>query len=170
MDSRRRATTDLPRERHVRAATAADAATVCALVHAAFAGTSHPPSGAMRETPASVARALADGEEAALAEVDGRPVAAVRFTTPEGALRFSRLSVPPDERGRGHARALVAHVEALAAARGLGYVSCRVRATETGLRVLYARLGYVETSVEPVRNLDGVDVPAVTMVKRLSSD
>ncbi|MDP2327321.1 MAG: GNAT family N-acetyltransferase [Dehalococcoidia bacterium] len=131
----------------IRLAERADAATLAALIVAAFEeyrGWLVPPSAALAETPATIATELAGSYGAALAEVDGMAVGCVLFN-PRGAdLYFGRLSVLPTHRHTGIAEALVAFVEAEAACRGASGVLLSVRIALPANQRLFARLGYAE--------------------------
>ena len=84
-------------------ATAQAATTLCALIHAAFAGyrdVLDPPSGAHAETPETIAGKLAHGG-GLLAYVDDVPVAGVVYQPQNTHMYLGRLAVLPDYRGRG---------------------------------------------------------------------
>jgi GNAT superfamily N-acetyltransferase len=131
----------------IRLADPADAATLAALIVAAFEeyrGWLVPPSAALDETPTTIATELAGSSGAALAEVDGVGAGCVLFS-PRGAdLYFGRLSVLPAHRRIGIAEALVAFVEAEAARRGAAGVLLSVRIALPANQRLFARLGYAE--------------------------
>ena len=107
----------------VRAATAADAAAVTRLVHAAFGArpSLDPPAPALAETPATVAAEIA-GRGGLVADDDGALVGSVLFGTGPG-LRLTRVCSDPAVRRQGVAAALVAAAEVEAARRGLPLVS-----------------------------------------------
>ena len=70
--------------------------------------------------------------------------AVTRHPGDEGVL-LENLAVAPDHQGRGIGRALIAHVETRAMARGATYVELFTHEAMTENRRLYARLGYEET-------------------------
>jgi ribosomal protein S18 acetylase RimI-like enzyme len=133
----------------VRAAQAGDAATIAALISAAFAqyrDRLDPPSGAFRETGEAIARELAAGSGALLAEDHDEAMGCVMTSQVDGDLYFGRLAVLPAARGRGLARRLVAAVEADADRRGLAGVRLGVRIALVENQRLFTALGYVEIS------------------------
>ncbi len=144
-----------------------EAEPACALIHRAFAAqplATDPPSSAFRETPATIADALAAGGGFG-AEEAGRLVGAVLWEEKEGGLYLGRLAVDPTVRGRGVARALIAAVEAEALRRSLPRLHLSVRLSLPDNRRLFASCGFVETmrSAHP-----GYSEPtSVAMEKRL---
>lgn len=70
--------------------------------------------------------------------------AVTRYPGDDGVL-LENLAVAPGHQGRGIGRALIAHVEARAMARGAAYVELFTHEAMTENRRLYARLGYEET-------------------------
>ena len=133
----------------VRAAQTADAAAIAAVIAAAFEqyrGRLDPPSAAYRETPEAIARELAAGSGAILAEDTGAALACVMTKQVDDDLYFGRLAVLPAARGRGLARRLVAAVETDASRRGLAGVRLGVRIALVENQQLFAALGYVEIS------------------------
>ncbi len=135
----------------LRAATAADAAALAATIAAAFAqyrGKLVPESSAFRETPDVIARQLADGNGAIVAERNGKMIGCVMTEMLEGDLYFGRLAVLPAARGTGLARRLVEAVEAHARTHGLPGVRLGVRIVLTGNQKLFNSMGYVEISRE----------------------
>lgn len=129
---------------HLRPATPGDAATIVAVLHAAFEevrGRLDPPSGAHAESVGSVARRLAV-EAAALALVDGVVAGCVFYEHRPDHTYFSRLAVLPAYRRRGLARRLIEHVEEQARAAGRARVRLAVRLALPLQRASYERLGY----------------------------
>lgn len=104
-----------------------------------------PPPSAVRETSESVARALAEGGGCG-AETAGL-VGVVVWKQDEGGLYLGRLSVHPQARRIGVAQALVEATVAEARRRGLGRVHLGTRLVLSSNRALFARLGFVETTL-----------------------
>jgi GNAT superfamily N-acetyltransferase len=128
----------------VREATGNEWETVAALIRATFEedrGWLDPPSGALAETAESLRR-LPEGSGAFLALEDGLPIGCVVYRFADDHLELSRLSVRPDQRGRGVGKALVARVEDRARALGRPRVRLGVRVVLDGLRAFCARRGY----------------------------
>ncbi len=155
----------------LRAAVLADAAALAATIAAAFEqyrGRLIPESAAFNETGDAIARELADGTDAIIAELDQQPVGCVLITPVDGDLYFGRLAVIPTARGRGIARRLVHAVEAEAVRRGLAGVRLGVRVVLTENQRFFSGLGYVETARE---SHPGFDYPtSIKMRKSLSPD
>ncbi len=115
----------------IRPLTIGDAAAAASLIRAAFAAqrrATDPPPGALGETRASVSAKLAESGGAG-AEADG-------------ALHIGRVSVSPDWRGQGIARALLAAGEAEARRRGLERMTLRVRLALGENQRLFASFGF----------------------------
>ena len=144
-----------------------DAAAITALLHAAFAVQSvptDPPSGALRETAATIAAAIAAGG-GAVAEQAGAIIGSVLWEEKDGGLYFGRLGVHPAHRRRGIAQVLVGEAEAEARRRGLGRVWLSTRLVLADNRRLFAACGYAETTLGTHA---GYSAPtSVTMEKRL---
>lgn len=135
----------------LRAATPHDAPAIAATIAAAFEqyrGKLVPESGAFRETADGIARELAGGAGAIVAERDGAVVGCVMVRPEDGDLYFGRLSVLPAARGLGLAGQLIAAVEAEARARGLPGVRLGVRIALPANQKLFQSLGYREISRE----------------------
>jgi ribosomal protein S18 acetylase RimI-like enzyme len=135
----------------LRPATVADAPALAATIAAAFAqyrGRLVPESSAFRETREAVARQLADGSGAIVAERNGQMIGCVMTEILEGDLYFGRLAVLPAARGSGLARRLIEAVEADARARGLPGVRLGVRIALPANQKLFNSMGYAEISRE----------------------
>jgi ribosomal protein S18 acetylase RimI-like enzyme len=128
----------------LREATEADAATVAALVRAAFEeyrGQLDPPSGAHAETAATVRDKMMDAQ-VVLAFAGPTPVGCISFRPEGDHLYLFRLAVLPAVRRRGLGRALIEHAEGRARERNLARVRLGVRAVLARQRAYYERLGY----------------------------
>lgn len=120
------------------------------------------PSSALKESVASIQVAQAQGECALAALLGDQAVGIVRFT--EGkTITFFRLSVVPDYRRQGIAKALI---QALIA-KGKP-LQCNVRQKETRNIALYTSLGFVSTTTHVVNHGHG-EISVVTMTRPRSS-
>ena len=152
----------------LRLATAADAVVIADLVRLAFSTQSvqtNPPSSALKETAATIAAHLARGGGAVL-ERGGVIVGAVLWEVEDGALYISRVSVDPDYRRQGIARALVGEAEREARRRGLSRVTLGVRLELEENRQLFRSCGFEDFEF---RRHEGYTEPTwVLMERRLS--
>jgi ribosomal protein S18 acetylase RimI-like enzyme len=122
-----------------------DAATLVALMHAAFEeyrGVLDPPSAAHDETVDVVRNKLRDGGHAVVAEVQGQAVGFAFYHQQDDDLYFGRLSVLEQYRRQGIGRALIDYVERKAIEQGLRGVRLGVRVQLPHLMARYERLGY----------------------------
>jgi tRNA threonylcarbamoyladenosine biosynthesis protein TsaE len=147
-------------------ATPAEAADIVDVIHRAFGARPrlHPPSTALDESVASVARVI-DGPGALLCRVDGRPAGAVLFGTVDGApdanaLRLRRVSALPELQARGVASAMVGVAEEIAARRGLDDVVLEARAELPATLEFWYRRGYREIGRSGRRLTYGKALPA----------
>jgi ribosomal protein S18 acetylase RimI-like enzyme len=141
----------------LRAATAADAATIANTIAAAFEqyrGKLEPESGAFLETAEGIAAELATNSGAILAERNGKVVGCVMLKLVEDDLYFGRLSVLPEARGLGVAKRLVEAIEDEARRRELAGIRLGVRIVLTENQQLFQSLGYVEISREAHEGFD----------------
>jgi ribosomal protein S18 acetylase RimI-like enzyme len=135
----------------LRVGTSADAPAIAATIAAAFMqyrGKLVPESNAFRETPEAVARQLAAGSSAIVAERNGTMIGCVMTEMLEDDLYFGRLAVLPEARGLGLAKRLIAAVEDEARRRGLSGVRLGVRIALEANQRLFNALGYREISRE----------------------
>ena len=98
-----------------------------------------------------IARKLAVQPELfVVGEMQGRVIGSVMagYEGHRGWVNY--LAVAPAYRGRGFARALMAHVEQLLLARGCPKVSLLVRDSNTEAIAFYRRLGYVQDQSVPL--------------------
>ena len=152
----------------IRIATAADAAVIAGLIRRAFAAQprpTNPPSSALKETAATITAHLARGGGAVL-ERDARVVGAVLWEVEDGALYISRVSVDPDYRRLGIARALIDEAEREARRRGLSRMTLGVRLELEENRQLFRSCGFEDFES---RRHEGYTEPTwVLMERRLS--
>ena len=113
------------------------------LTQLAFAGYGalDPPSGALRETEASVREDLERGG-GALAVIGGESVGGLRFEPEGGYLHVRRVAVHPDWQRRGVGTALMAWAREYARRVGLPQVRVGVRLALPGNLRFYEGLGY----------------------------
>jgi len=152
----------------IRRATLADAAAIAELVRLAFSNQSrptNPPSSALRETSATIAAHLAHGG-GAVVEIGDVMVGVVLWEEEDGALYISRVSVHPEQRRRGIARALVDQAEPEARRRGLTRMTLGVRLELEDNRRLFKSCGFED---KELRSHEGFSEPTwVLMERRLS--
>lgn len=132
----------------IRPLVADDAPDVADLIRTAFEAIApplNPPPSALRETAESVARSIATGGFAMVA--DGRILGCVLCEPRDGGLYLGRLSVAAGHRRQGVAQALIAAVVARAAAEGYPRVHAGVRLVLAGNRALFAACGFRETAL-----------------------
>jgi predicted N-acetyltransferase YhbS len=138
-------TTDV--EYALRVLTPADAPAVAALIRTAFAKMSapvDPPPSALRESAENVAETIACGGGGG-AHAGEVLVGAVLWAEKDGGLYIARLSVRPDWRGRGIARALMDMAETEARRRLLPRMHLSTRLALADNRRLFAACGFHET-------------------------
>ena len=138
------------------------------VIHAAYAQYEHaldPPSGAHRETTASLMTRLRRGG-AAMGRLGSVPVGCVFFEPRGDMLYLGRLAVVPAVRGRGIGGQLVAFVEQEAVAAGLSGITLGVRLQLPQNTAFYTKLGY---TISGYGSHPGYAQPTyMTMEKRLS--
>lgn len=126
----------------------ADAAAAATLIHVAFRDIPEPldptPS-ALRESEASILAHLAHGGGAVAAEPG--IVACVLWSEKDAGLYLGRLAVAAGCRNRGLAAQLLLAAEDEARRLGLSRLHLGVRLALPGNRRLFARLGFVETTL-----------------------
>lgn len=156
------------RPHSIRVATAADADAIADLIRRAFADQprpTDPPSSALNETAATILAHLGRGGGAVL-ERDGRVVGAVMWELEDDALYISRVSVDPDYRRQGIARALVDEAEREARRRGLVRMTLGVRLELEENRQLFRSCGFED--LEFRRHEGYIEPTWVLMERRLS--
>jgi ribosomal protein S18 acetylase RimI-like enzyme len=155
--------------RSIRAAEVNDAIEIAELVRLAFSAQprpTNPPSSALKETAATIAEHLGRGGGAIL-ESEGTLVGVVLWNEEDGALYISRLSVHPERRRRGIARALMDEAEREARRRGLPRMTLGVRLELEENRQFFRSCGFEDASL---RSHEGFNAPTwVLMERRLTS-
>jgi tRNA threonylcarbamoyladenosine biosynthesis protein TsaE len=143
----------------VRRAGPADAPTVLRVIHAAFGDrpTLDPPATALEETLGSVTAALAE-HGGLVAELDGRPVGALRFAPSGRLLGLRRVGVLARARHHGVARMLADAAAEVARQRGKDGLDLEARAELPTTVAFWRKQGYVEV------DRDG---PRLRMARRL---
>ncbi|PYN81160.1 MAG: hypothetical protein DMD96_11045 [Candidatus Rokuibacteriota bacterium] len=152
-------------DRPIRAAEFGDAALIADLVRLAFAAQSrptNPPSSALQETAATISDHLARGG-GAVVERGGVMVGVVLWNEEDGALYISRLSVNPEHRRQGIARALIDAAEREARRQGLPRMTLGVRLELEENRRLFRSCGFEETTF---RSHEGFSEPTWVMMER----
>ncbi len=142
-------------------ASAADAASVHAVVDAAYGSyisrMGKPPGPMLDDS----AKRIADGQVWVLAGASEIVGILVLEETPDGFL-LDNIAVAPGQQGKGHGHALLEFAEAEAMRRGWNDIHLYTHALMTENIVLYRRIGYVETSRVTEKGFD-----RVYMVKQL---
>jgi predicted N-acetyltransferase YhbS len=142
-----------------------DVAAVATLIRDAFGdqgAVTDPPSGALRETAETIADRLAAGGGAGM-KSEGALIGVVLWTPQEHALYLGRLAVLPARRGRGLAGRLIEAAEAEARQRGLAALRLQARLELPRNRLLFARLGFLETGV---RSHPGYSAPTIAVMEK----
>lgn len=125
------------------------------------------PSSALEETVESITRALMDGENAIIAYAGEKPVGMARFNISENELYFYRLSVLPEEQGKGIAKKIVKALEEYARNKELLVIFCKVRMDVPRNIQLYRSLGFTVENEDVVHKPNGVYLKVVLMKKFL---
>jgi tRNA threonylcarbamoyladenosine biosynthesis protein TsaE len=133
----------------VREADAGDAEQIRAIIHGSFAARPvlDPPSTALDETTASLARSLAR-HGGLLCNVDGVPAGTMLFEPRDDRFWLRRVCVLPRLQSRGVATALVGVAEEVAAARGHDDVQLSARSELPATVTFWRRRGYAEIARE----------------------
>jgi GNAT superfamily N-acetyltransferase len=141
--------------RSLRLAGATDAATVHAIVDAAYRcyiPRIGKPPGPMLD---DYAKRIADGQVWVLGEHDQMVGILVLEETPDGLL-LDNIAVAPGQQGKGHGRVLLEFAEAEAKRNGWREIHLYTNALMTENIALYARIGYVETARLSEKGFDRV--------------
>jgi GNAT superfamily N-acetyltransferase len=134
----------------LRPLTMADAEEAAQLIRTAFAAQSRPtspPSSGLRETGETVAGKLAEGGGFGVFEA-GALIAAALWRIDGDTLHVARVSVAPEARGRGLARALIGACEAEAKRRSARRMTLKARLELPENERLFERCGFVRIKVE----------------------
>jgi ribosomal protein S18 acetylase RimI-like enzyme len=145
----------------IRAACAADAASVHAIVDAAYRSyipRIGKPPGPMLD---DYAKRIAAGQVWILADASAIVGILVLEEAPDGLL-LDNIAVAPGQQGKGHGRTLLDFAETEAKRRGWNEIHLYTNAMMTENIALYRRIGYVETSRVTEKGFD-----RVYMTKRL---
>jgi GNAT superfamily N-acetyltransferase len=118
-------------------------AEIMAMIHAAFAGLK-PPSGALDETAADIARRQREGL-VLVAMADETFVGSLFCAVQGDALYLTRMATHPGWRGRGVGRALMTVAQNEARSMNLTKLWMRVRQNLPGNRALFAHFGFAVT-------------------------
>jgi Acetyltransferases len=110
---------------------------------------------------------MSEGEKALIAFYDEAPVGMVRYLLKTDHLYFFRLSVIPEQQGRGIAKKILDQLENAALANNKYEIRCRVRQYVERNLHLYQSVGYLIYDHEIVYKPDGVAIDVVKMRKNL---
>jgi len=149
----------------IRTVQAGDAAAVADLVRLAFSAQprpTKPPSSALKETAATIIEHLTRGGGAVL-ESGGVIAGLVLWNEDEGAFYISRLSVHPERRGQGMARALMEEAEREARRQGFSRMTLGVRLELEENRRFFRSCGFVDASL---RSHEGFSEPTWVLMER----
>jgi len=149
----------------IRAVQAGDAAAVADLVRLAFSAQprpTNPPSSALKETAATIIEHLTRGGGAVL-ESGGVIAGLVLWNEDEGAFYISRLSVHPERRGQGMARALMEEAEREARRQGFSRMTLGVRLELEENRRFFRSCGFMDASL---RSHEGFSEPTWVLMER----
>ena len=158
--------TDVTRDEFsIRAAGAGDAAAIADLIRLAFSRQprpTNPPSSALTETAATIVDHLGRGGGAVL-ETAGAIVGVVLWNEEEGAFYISRLSVHPERRRGGMARALMEEAEREARRLGFSRMTLGVRLELEENRRFFRSVGFADASF---RSHEGFSEPTWVLMER----
>ena len=149
----------------IRAAGTGDAAAIADLIRLAFSRQprpTNPPSSALRETAATIVGHLDRGGGAVL-ESGGEMLGVVLWNEEDGAFYISRLSVHPERRRRGMARALMDEAELEARRQGFSRMTLGVRLELEENRRFFRSCGFEDASL---RSHEGFSEPTWVLMER----
>jgi Predicted acetyltransferase len=153
----------------IRPARFEDAAAIHAVTQAAYGEYKDTPTPSMAttETERLVADGLRQGAfRAAVGEVDGRIVAAVRYKVTSNGLLFFRLAVHPEWRRQGFARALVEWLAGEASRLHTNRLWCQVRLPVVRNVEFYRSAGFTICGEHTILR-NGHPVPVATMERKV---
>lgn len=126
------------------------------------------PSSALNETADSISTEIKQGTEMFGVYDNDELIALVKCVLNEEFIYFSRLSVLPENQGKGVATNLVNYLESYAVQNNIFVSKCKVRKSEKNNIALYSKLGYKIVKEEIIINKNGDEIPALTMQKNLT--
>ncbi|MCQ6273951.1 GNAT family N-acetyltransferase [Bacillus sp. V3B] len=125
------------------------------------------PSSAMNEPVSSIKKLIQNGsEKAILCFVEEKALGSVRFKMNEDSLYFSRLSVVPEARGKGTAKAMIKWLGEYAQEKGKDKIFCRVRKDTPQNVQFYRSYDFEISKEETIINKDGNLVEIIEMNKK----
>lgn len=119
---------------------------ILSLLHRAFAymeGVIDPPSSLHRLTPETL---TAEARQTEVWAIGTPPMACVFLTPKQDALYIGKLATDPAQRGKGHARSLLALAETRARALGLPVLELQTRVELTANQATFRHLGFTQTA------------------------
>ncbi|MGG3562154.1 GNAT family N-acetyltransferase [Neobacillus rhizosphaerae] len=126
------------------------------------------PSSAVNEPLSLLQSSLLSGSEhAIICFVDETPLGSLRYKVENEAIYFSRVSVPPQARGKGIAKAMLSWLEDFAKISGKSEMRCRVRTSLPKNISLYESVGFTIYKEELVTNPNGSPVQTDLMKKEI---
>ena len=141
------------------------------VIHQAFKRyeTDPQPSSALNETEDSIRNELNQGTELFGVYDHDKLIGIVKCVLNNEYIYFSRLSVLPQNQGKGIATSLIKYLEDYAIQNNIFVSKCKVRKKEKDNIALYSKLGYEIVKEEIIVNKNGDDIPTITMRKNLTS-
>lgn len=140
---------------------------IAQIMHQAFKQYTNPASSAMVETSDSIQVDLANGEYALVGLNNDGAVATIRYTIKNDVMKFFRLGVLPEQRGRNYGRVLVQKLAQVAREKKATKITCDVRAAEEKNIHLYQSCGFEIISTSVVTGHTNVDIKIYQMTKNL---
>ena len=140
------------------------------VIHQAFKRyeTDPQPSSALSETEKTIENELNQGTELFGVYDNDKLIGIVKYVLNNEYIYFSRLSVLPQNQGKGIATSLVNHLEYYAIQNNVLVSKCKVRKSEKYNIALYSKLGYDIVKEEIIVNKNGDEIPTITMSKNLN--
>ena len=140
------------------------------VIHQAFKRyeTDPQPSSALSETEKTIQNELNQGTELFGVYDNDKLIGIVKYVLNNEYIYFSRLSVLPQNQGKGIATSLVNHLEYYAIQNNVFVSKCKVRKSEKYNIALYSKLGYDIVKEEIIVNKYGDEIPTITMSKNLN--